>query len=195
MPHEQICRPPKRRWPLPREKWLDYARLSRLLPVVVMLTIALCFSSCATTQKTQTQQEQISSTSAKSDTTAAVTRVITTQMVPESQVHMAISVDSLLKLPEGAAYRENKDRAHVEATHHDGIIYITGTCDSLQRQVEYYEALYHNARDALENYHESVIEERASRKSPFSIYMSGVTCGFILTIALIYFLNFKITQK
>lgn len=195
MPHEQICRPPKRRGPLPREKWLDYARLSRLLPVVVMLTIALCFSSCATTQKTQTQQEQISSTSAKSDTTAAVTRVITTQMVPESQVHMAISVDSLLKLPEGAAYRENKDRAHVEATHHDGIIYITGTCDSLQRQVEYYEALYHNARDALENYHESVIEERASRKSPFSIYMSGVTCGFILTIALIYFLNFKITQK
>ena len=116
-------------------------------------------------------------------------------MVPESQVHMAISVDSLLKLPEGAAYRENKDRAHVEATHHDGIIYITGTCDSLQRQVEYYETLYHNARDALESYHESVIEERASWESPFSIYMKGLTSGFILTIALIYFLNFKITQK
>lgn len=154
-----------------------------------MLTIALCFSSCATTQKTQTQQDQTSSTSAKSDTTAAVTRVITTQTVPESQVHMAISVDSLLKLPEGAAYRENKDRAHVEATHHDGIIYITGTCDSLQRQVEYYEALYHNARDALENYRESVIEERASRKSPFSIYMSGVACGIILTVAIIGFIK------
>ena len=140
-------------------------------------------------QKTQTQQEQTSSTYAKSDTTAAVTRVITTQTVPESQVHMAISVDSLLKLPEGAAYRENKDRAHVEATHHDGIIYITGTCDSLQRQVEYYEALYHNARDALENYRESVIEERASRKSPFSIYMSGVTCGIILTVAIIGFIK------
>ena len=54
---------------------------------------------------------------------------------------LAISVDSLLKLPEGAAYRESKDRAHVEATHQGGIIYITGTCDSLQRQVEYYEAL------------------------------------------------------
>lgn len=189
MPHEQICRPPKRRWPLPREKWPSYARLSRLLPVVVMLTIALCFSSCATTKKTQTQQEQTSSTYAKSDTTAAVTRVITTQTVPESQVHMAISVDSLLKLPEGAAYRENKDRAHVEATHHDGIIYITGTCDSLQRQVEYYEALYHNARDALENYRESVIEERASRKSPFSIYMSGVACGIILTVAIIGFIK------
>ena len=189
MPHEQICRPPKRRWPLPREKWPGYARLSRLLPVVVMLTIALYFLSCATTKKTQTQQEQTSSTYAKSDTTAAVTRVITTQTVPESQVHMAISVDSLLKLPEGAAYRENKDRAHVEATHHDGIIYITGTCDSLQRQVEYYEALYHNARDALENYRESVIEERASRKSPFSIYMSGVACGIILTVAIIGFIK------
>ena len=113
MPHEQICRPPKRRWPLPREKWPGYARLSRLLPVVVMLTIALCFSSCATTQKTQTQQDQTSSTSAKSDTTAAVTRVITTQMVPESQVHMAISVDSLLRLLEREASHESKARAYV----------------------------------------------------------------------------------
>ncbi|ROT01578.1 hypothetical protein EEL33_20585, partial [Muribaculaceae bacterium Isolate-037 (Harlan)] len=59
-------------------------------------------------------------------------------------------MDSLLKLPEGAAYRESNDRAHVEATHQGGVIYITGTCDSLQRQVEYYEALYHTARNALE---------------------------------------------
>ncbi len=97
---------------------------------------------------------------------------------------MAISVDSLLKLPEGAAYRENNDRAHVEATHHDGIIYITGTCDSLQRQVEYYAELYHNARDTLESYQESVKEERETRKSPMSIYLSGVACGLVLTVAL-----------
>ncbi len=62
-----------------KREWPGCARLSRLLPAAVMLTIALCFSSCATTKKTQTQQEQTFSTSEKSDTTAAVTRLIATQ--------------------------------------------------------------------------------------------------------------------
>lgn len=108
---------------------------------------------------------------------------------------LAISVDSLLKLPEGAAYRESNDRAHVEAARQGGIIYITGTCDSLQRQVEYYEALYHNARDALESYQESVIEERATRKSPFSIYLGGVACGFVLAVALTGFIKQSKSRK
>lgn len=116
-------------------------------------------------------------------------------MVPESQVYMAISVDSLLKLPEGAAYRENKDRAHVEATHHDGIIYITGTCDSLERQVEYYEALYRNARKALESYRESVVEEREKMESPFDIYLGGVACGVALTVAVFGFIKQSKSRK
>lgn len=188
MPHEQICRPQKRRWPLPREKWPGCARLSRLLPVVVMLTIALCFSSCATIKKTQTQQEQTSSTSVKSDTTAAVTKLIVTQPVPESRVSLAVSVDSLLKLPEGAAYRESNDRAHVEATHQGGIIYITGTCDSLQRQVEYYEALYHTARDALEQAEQSLLQEQQKKTSAtpwwadLALLMFGYVVGAAATI-------------
>lgn len=117
------------------------------------------------------------------------------QTIPESRVELAVSVDSLLKLPEGGAYRQSNERAHVEASRKGGVIYITGTCDSLQRQVEYYEALYHNARDALESYRESVIEERSTRKSPFSIYMSGVTCGIVLTVALIIFIKQSKSRK
>ena len=120
----------KRRWPLPREKWPGCARLSRLLPAAVMLTIALCFSSCATTKRHRRSRSRPSRLPRRSDTTAAVTRLIATQPVPESRVSLAVSVDSLLKLPEGAAYRESNDRAHVEATHQGGVIYITGTCDS-----------------------------------------------------------------
>ena len=191
MPHEQIYRPPKRRWPLPREKWPGYARLSRLLPVVVMLTIALCFSSCATTKKTQTQQEQTFSTSAKSDTTAAVTRLIATQPVPESRVSLAVSVDSLLKLPEGAAYRESNDRAHVEATHQGGIIYITGTCDSLQRQVEYYEALYHTARDALEQTEQLLLQEQHKKISttPWWADLALLMVGYAVSAAATIFIT------
>lgn len=104
-------------------------------------------------------------------------------------MNLTISVDSLLKLPDGAAYRESHDRAHVEARQRGGVIYITGTCDSLERQVEYFATLYHTARDALENYRESVIEERETRESPFSIYLSGATCGFILAVGLIMFIK------
>lgn len=100
---------------------------------------------------------------------------------------LTISVDSLLKLPEGAAYRENKDRAHVEASRRGRVIYITGTCDSLQRQVEYYEALYHTARDSLEAYHELVKEEAKAQESPLKIYLSGMAAGIVLTISIIIF--------
>lgn len=102
-------------------------------------------------------------------------------------MNLTISVDSLLKLPQEATYRRSNERAHVEASRKGGVIYITGTCDSLQQQVEYFEALYHNARDALESYRESINTERETRKSPFSIYLSGVVCGIILTVALIYY--------
>lgn len=92
---------------------------------------------------------------------------------------LTISVDSLLRLPEGATYRRSNERAHVEASQKDGVIYITGTCDSLQRQVEYYEALYHNARDALENYHATVQEEAKTRESPLEILVKGLVLGFV----------------
>ena len=98
---------------------------------------------------------------------------------------LAVSVDSLLKLPEGAAYRESKDRAHVEATHRGGVIYITGTCDSLQRQVEYYEALYHTARDALEQTHDQLTQERQKRSEPLGnpvlTFVMGLVSGILTT--------------
>lgn len=153
-----------------------------------MLIIALCYSSCATTKKTQTEQIQEVSASEKSDTTSSEIRYIRTEAVPESKVSLTISVDSLLKLPEGAAYRQSRDRAHVEATHRDGVIYITGTCDSLQRQVEYYEALYHTARDALEQTRNQLTSERQKKTDTtpswlfLTILMTGYFVGAATTI-------------
>lgn len=101
---------------------------------------------------------------------------------------LTISADSLLKLPEGAVYRESKGRAHVEAKQKDGVIYITGTCDSLQREVEYYEALYHTARDALEQTEQSLRQEQQKKTSttPWwlfpATYMFGCVAGVAVTI-------------
>lgn len=108
---------------------------------------------------------------------------------------LTISVDSLLKLPEGAAYRESHDRAHVEARQRDGVIYITGTCDSLERQVEYYATLYHTARDALESYRESVKEETKARESPLKIFVKGLALGFVAGISLTYFIKYSRRRK
>lgn len=103
-------------------------------------------------------------------------------MIPGSKVNLTVSVDSLLKLPEGAVFRESKDRAHIEAKQKGGVIYITGTCDSLQRQVEYYEALYHTARDALEQKQNELIQERQKRSDPILIYVLGIVSGVLVTI-------------
>lgn len=107
-------------------------------------------------------------------------------MIPGSKVNLTVSVDSLLKLPEGAVFRESKDRAHIEAKQKGGVIYITGTCDSLQRQVEYYEVLYHTARDALEQKQNELIQERQKRSDPLAdpilIYVLGIVSGVLVTI-------------
>ena len=132
------------------------------------------------------QQEQTSSTAERSDTTGIVVKHIQTEMIPGSKVNLTVSVDSLLKLPEGAVFRESKDRAHIEAKQKGGVIYITGTCDSLQRQVEYYEALYHTARDALEQKQNELIQERQKRSDPLAdpilIYVLGIVSGVLVTI-------------
>lgn len=105
-------------------------------------------------------------------------------MIPGSKVNLTVSVDSLLKLPEGAVFRESKDRAHVEAKQKDGVIYIIGTCDSLQREVEYYEALYHTARDALEQKQNELIQERQKSSEPLGnpllIFVLGLTGGILI---------------
>ena len=97
-------------------------------------------------------------------------------------------MDSLLRLPEGAAYRRSNERAHVEASRKGGVIYITGTCDSLQRQVEYYEALYHNARDALDSYHEAVKQEEKERADPAKTFSTGLALGYVVGILFVIFI-------
>lgn len=184
---EKIFRPPKGRWPLPREKWPGCARLSRQLPVVLILTVVLCCVSCATTKKTQTEQTQSQQIVTVHDTVQAFTRIIQTEAVPESRVEMRISVDSLLKLPQGASYHRKSGQAHADISIRGDTIYVTGTCDSLSRQVKYYENLYHTARDALEAQNrQSANADSKERPCPtwllITTFTLGLTFGAITTI-------------
>lgn len=192
---EKIFRPLKGRWPLPREKWPGCAKLSKLLPVVLILTAVLCLPGCATTKKTQIEQVQSQQIVTVHDTIQTFTRIVQTEAVPESRVEMRISVDSLLKLPQGATYHRKSGQAHAEVSIRGDTIYVTGTCDSLARQVEYYEALYHNARDELENYHATVREEAKTRESPLNAFVKGLVLGIVSGISLTYFIKISKRRK
>ena len=192
---EKIFRPLKGRWPLPREKWPGCAKLSKLLPVVLILTAVLCLPGCATTKKTQTEQTQSQQIVTVHDTVQTFTRIVQTEAVPESRVEMRISVDSLLKLPQGATYHRKSGQAHAEVSIRGDTIYVTGTCDSLARQVEYYEALYHNARDALESYHATVQKEAKTRESPLKIFVKGLVLGLVAGISLTFFIKYSKRRK
>lgn len=112
-----------------------------------------------------------------------------TGTIPASRVEMRISVDSLLKLPSGASYHERSGQAGAEVLLRGDTIYVTGTCDSLAREVEYYESLYHTARDALESYRETVQEEAESRESPLEIFVKGLALGLVAGILLTFFIK------
>ena len=104
-------------------------------------------------------------------------------------MEIAVKVDSLLKLPDGAVYAKRSGQANIKVATRGDTVYITGTCDSLQRQVEYYEALYHTARDALEQQEAQYNEERRSRTSPANIalafFIAGLFTGAISTTIII----------
>ncbi len=148
---------------------------------------ALCFAGCAASKESSAQQSESARVVEIHDTVSAMRRLTTTETIPESRVSLTVSLDSLRKLPEGAAYRKSNDRAHLEATHKDGVIYITGTCDSLQRLVEFYEELYHTARDSLDQMNQTFLKEQHKSTSitPYLdvlLLMFGCIIGTLSTI-------------
>ena len=98
-------------------------------------------------------------------------------------------MDSLLKLPAGASYHKRSGQAGAEVSLKGDTIVVTATCDSLARQVEYYEALYHNARDTLESYHATVQEDAKTLESPLRIFVKGLALGLVAGISLTFFIK------
>lgn len=182
-------RPPKGRWPLLREKWLGCARLSRLLSVALILMTVLCLQSCATTKKTQTEQTQTDAVQQNRDTVSTVIKQTRKETVPGSRVDISIPVDSLLKLPSEATYTKHSGQARAAVSKRGEVIYVTATCDSLQREVEYYEELYYRAMDELEQHKNDIRTANEQRSeplaNPISIFIMGLVGGILMTITII----------
>lgn len=113
-------------------------------------------------------------------------------MVPSSKAEIAIPVDSLLKLPSQAVYTHHSGQATATVAKKGEVIYVAATCDSLQREVEYYEELYYKARDALEQYKDSIQTESKQQSSNLlakliTLFWMGFAAGAITIITIIIF--------
>lgn len=111
-------------------------------------------------------------------------------MVPSSKAEIAIPVDSLLKLPSQAVYTHHSGQATATVAKKGEVIYVAATCDSLQREVEYYEELYYKARDALEQYKDRVQTETKQQSSNLraklvTLFSMGFVAGAFLIILII----------
>lgn len=106
-----------------------------------------------------------------------------------SQTQIAISVDSLLSLPAGASYHSKSGQAGAEVSKKGDTIYVIATCDSLQREVEYYEELYNVTREAYDKLQTDIQTEREQRSNPIKIalaaFIAGLFVGVISTIIIL----------
>ena len=102
--------------------------------------------------------------------------------MPSSKAEIAIPVDSLLKLPSQAVYTHHSGQATATVTKKGEVIYVAATCDSLQREVEYYEELYYKARDALEQYENSVQTKLKQSSNPIKIALAALITGLFVGV-------------
>lgn len=100
-----------------------------------------------------------------------------------SQVEMSIPMDSLRNLPEGATFQKKSGHANVSVFTQGNNVGVVATCDSLQREVDYYAELYFSTLEELEDLRESSeeSEERETKNGhkPLLTTIIALTAGII----------------
>jgi hypothetical protein len=144
----------------------NYEKLFRALSapcrgrrLVLIMTIALFAASCATTTKTKTTTVENRETAYEAKTVR-----ITHQAVPSSQARLQVPIAEIQKLPDGAVFAAKSGQAQAKVRIRNDTIIIIATCDSLQREVEYYEAALSTALSSIKRL-EAEKTERMSLKT------------------------------
>lgn len=113
-----------------------------LLAVAAIVTAALCWQGCATRKQTHSQNLEESADSAWMQGTLSGVAVMK-EPVHESKATVFMPADSVANMPEGASYTARNGRAQVGVVRKGDRLMAYATCDSLERQVEYYASLSH----------------------------------------------------
>lgn len=159
--------------------------------IALTAVIALSLPGCASKKRITQTGATAAAVVERQDSVCREVRQTTTATVPESRTEMKIAASDLLSLPPGAAYQKKEGRATIRAEGRGDTVYIAGTCDSLAREVERYESLYHTARDALHAAREQQTEEVKETMRGYTLWdmatatATGTGLGIVITIIIV----------
>lgn len=166
-------------------RWRVFGRLSTLRTVASIMMIALFLSGCATSRKASVATEE-SVKQVSADTLQSEMRRTWTEAVPQEEAKLEIPLSELTNLPEKAEYRTKHGRASASVQNKGGTIVVYATCDSLQRQCEYYELQMAIYKEALEQQKNEARTEKERCSNPWKMlliaFVVGVATGTVLTI-------------
>ena len=166
-------------------RWRVLGRLSTLRTVASIMMTALFLSGCATSRKASVATEE-SVKQVSADTLQSEVRQTWTETVPQEEAKLEIPLAELINLPEKAEYRAKNGRASATVQNKGGTIVVYATCDSLQRQCEYYERQMASYKKALEQQKNEAKTEKERSSNPWKMlliaFIVGVATGIVLTI-------------
>lgn len=113
--------------------------------------------------------------------------------IPSSLAELTIPMDSLRKLPEGAAYTKKSGQATLTLKVKGDSIQGIASCDSLRQLVFELEEQLHEARDRLEQAEKVAEPVAIPFWERFKWFLTGVLTGFI-TLLIFQFIR-KWTKK
>ena len=149
------------------------------------MTTALFLSGCATSRKASVATEE-SVRQVSADTLRSEVRQTWTETVPQEEARLEIPLSELADLPEKAEYRAKNGRAGATVQNKGGTIVVFATCDSLQRQCEYYESQATIYRNALEQQKNEARTEKERSPNPWktllTAFIAGVAAGTVSTL-------------
>lgn len=158
-----------------KKKYLYAWKYSLVWKSVSLMLFALLVLSCRTTK--------VNTSARLTDSLSWNRKVsVTPVTIPSSLVELAIPMDSLRKLPEGAAYTKRSGQATLTLRLRGDSVHGVATCDSLQRLVYELEERLRQAQDRTER--AETIKEPVTIpfRTRLKWYLSGVLTGIILVI-------------
>jgi hypothetical protein len=139
--------------------------------------LALSFASCRSIRQAESIRTR--------DSTAVSEKLSVTPLtVPQSSVNLSLEIARLRDLPKGAVYTAHSGQATVTAGIEGDTIFITATCDSLQRLVYTYEKEIKRLSEVQSERQEEV----KPATPPLTWFIYGLLSGIIITVIItIYF--------
>ena len=116
------------------------------------------------------------------DSLAKEVLLVRTEAVPKSEVRLAISADSLMRLPPRASYSGKSGQANVSVSRDGDVIAVHASCDSLQILVEYYAGRSETYREAWEEMADLYEAEVKRRSNPVQIFFYGFGTGIVICV-------------